>query len=51
MITIEPIIAVGSGMAFVANDGWTVKTADHTNAAHFEHTLMITKDMPVLLTA
>jgi methionyl aminopeptidase len=51
VITNEPIIAAGSGMAFLAEDGWTVKTADHTNAAHFEHTLMITKDMPVLLTA
>jgi methionyl aminopeptidase len=51
VITIEPIIAAGSGMAFVAGDGWTVKTADHSNSAHFEHTLMVTKNMPVLLTA
>lgn len=51
VITIEPIIAAGSGRAFVASDGWTVKTVDHTNAAHFEHTLMITNDVPVLLTA
>ena len=51
VITIEPIIAAGSGMALLAGDGWTVKTADHTNSAHFEHTLMITKNMPVLLTA
>ena len=51
VITIEPIIAAGSGMAFMANDGWTVKTTDHTNAAHFEHTLMITAHLPILLTA
>ena len=51
VITIEPIIAAGSGMAFVAGDGWTVKTADHSNSAHFERTLMVTKNMPVLLTA
>jgi methionyl aminopeptidase len=51
VLTIEPIIAAGSGMAFMANDGWTVKTADHTNAAHFEHTLMITTHLPILLTS
>jgi methionyl aminopeptidase len=51
VITIEPIIAAGSGMVLLAEDGWTVKTADHSNSAHFEHTLMITKNMPVLLTA
>ena len=28
VITVEPIIAAGSGRAFVASDGWTVRTAD-----------------------
>jgi len=51
VITIEPIIAAGSGVAVLARDGWTVKTADRSNSAHFEHTLMITRNMPVLLTA
>ena len=51
VITVEPIIAAGSGRAVVAKDGWTVLTADHRPSAHFEHTLVITKRAPILLTA
>src|SRR6202050_3157209 len=51
VITVEPIIAAGSGRAFVAPDKWTVITADHRPSAHFEHTLVITKGAPMLLTA
>jgi methionyl aminopeptidase len=51
VITVEPIIAAGSGRAIVAKDGWTVCTADRRPSAHYEHTLMITKGEPVLLTA
>ena len=51
VITVEPIIAVGSGRAFIARDGWTVRTADRSISAHYEHTLMITEDAPILLTA
>jgi methionyl aminopeptidase len=51
VITVEPIIAAGSGRAFVAKDGWTVCTADHRPSAHYEHTLVITKSEPMVLTA
>ncbi len=51
VITVEPIIASRSGRSLLAKDGWTVKTADRGLAAHYEHTLVITKDEPVLLTA
>jgi methionyl aminopeptidase len=51
VITIEPIISVGSGRAVVANDGWTVRTVDHSICAHYEHTLMIRHGAPLLLTA
>jgi len=51
VITVEPIIAAGSGRAFVAPDKWTVITADHRPSAHYEHTLVITKGAPMLLTA
>jgi methionyl aminopeptidase len=51
VITVEPIIAAGSGRSFVAADKWTVVTADHRPAAHYEHTLVITKGAPMLLTA
>jgi methionyl aminopeptidase len=51
VITVEPIIAAGSGRVVVAGDGWTVKTADRRPSAHYEHTLVITKGEPILLTA
>jgi methionyl aminopeptidase len=51
VITVEPIIAAGSGRAVLAEDGWTVRTIDHRPSAHYEHTLMITKNKPILLTA
>jgi len=51
VITVEPIIAAGSGGVFVARDKWTVVTADHRPSAHYEHTLVITKNAPILLTA
>jgi methionyl aminopeptidase len=51
VITVEPIIAAGSGRAFVAKDKWTMITADHSPSAHYEHTLVITKGTPMLLTA
>jgi methionyl aminopeptidase len=51
VITVEPIIAAGGGRAFVAKDGWTVTTADRKPSAHYEHTLVITKASPILLTA
>jgi methionyl aminopeptidase len=51
VITVEPIISAGSGGSFLAPDGWTIMTADHRPSAHYEHTLVITKGAPILLTA
>ncbi len=51
VITVEPIISAGSGRAYVARDKWTMVTADHSSSAHYEHTLVITKGAPLLLTA
>lgn len=51
VITVEPILAMGSGFAAEAGDGWTVKTADGGLSAHYEHTLVITEAEPILLTA
>ena len=51
VITVEPIIAAGSGRSFVADDKWTIVTADRRPSAHYEHTLVITKGAPMLLTA
>ncbi|HXW93719.1 MAG TPA: type I methionyl aminopeptidase [Terriglobales bacterium] len=51
VITVEPIIAAGSGRAVLAQDGWTVCTADGQPSAHYEHTLVIGKGEPILVTA
>jgi methionyl aminopeptidase len=51
VITVEPIIAAGSGRAVMSKDGWAICTADRTASAHYEHTLMITSNEPVLFTA
>ena len=51
VITVEPIIAEGSGRSTLAADNWTVKTADGRRSAHYEHTIVVTKGEPILLTA
>jgi methionyl aminopeptidase len=51
VITVEPIIAAGSGRRILDENGWTVRTADRTPTAHYEHTIVVTKGVPMLLTA
>jgi methionyl aminopeptidase len=51
VITLEPFLTPGSGRIFTAKDGWTLKTVDHQPFAQFEHTIIITKDRPILVTA
>jgi methionyl aminopeptidase len=51
VITIEPIIAVSTGEGELQDDKWTIRTADRSLSAHFEHTVVITKGAPILLTA
>jgi methionyl aminopeptidase len=51
VITIEPIIAAGSGRSVQSSDGWTIRTADRAWSAHYEHSVVITKGAPILLTA
>ena len=49
-IAIEPMVNQGSCKVKVLDDGWTTKTVDGKLSAHFEHTVAITKDGPVILT-
>ncbi len=49
-IAIEPMINQGTHAVNVMPDGWTVKTADGKLSAHFEHTVAITADGPVIMT-
>src|ERR1700683_3572197 len=50
VITIEPIVAAGEGRTELQPDGWTIRTADRSLSAHFEHTVVITRGAPLLLT-
>jgi methionyl aminopeptidase len=49
-IAIEPMITAGGPDVVVAEDGWTISTADSSRAAHFEHTVAITRSGPRILT-
>ena len=49
-IAIEPMLALGSADVETLSDGWTVVTTDHSLAAHFEHTIAVTENGPVVLT-
>jgi len=51
VITIEPILSAGSVNTYIAPDGWTARTVDHSLTAQFEHTIAITKGKPKILTA
>jgi methionyl aminopeptidase len=50
VLAIEPMINIGSPEVKVLEDGWTAITVDGSVSAHFEHTVAITKDGPVILT-
>lgn len=50
VIAIEPMINQGDGGIKHCSDGWTIKTSDGKPSAHFEHTILITKDEPIILT-
>jgi methionyl aminopeptidase len=50
-IAVEPMATLGKEKVFIAPDEWTVVTADGSRSAHFEHTVLITKDGVEILTA
>jgi len=49
-LAIEPMIALGSARTTMAADGWTALTADGSVSAHFEHTVLVTREAPEILT-
>jgi methionyl aminopeptidase len=51
VLAIEPMLTAGSYQVELASDQWTVKTADQSPSAHFEHTVIVTKDGCEILTA
>ncbi|EDY22381.1 methionine aminopeptidase, type I [Chthoniobacter flavus Ellin428] len=49
-LAIEPMVNMGSAAVKVLDDKWTVVTLDEKPSAHFEHTVLITKGEPEILT-
>lgn len=49
-LAIEPMVNAGTGEVIVLSDGWTVLTADKKLSAHYEHSIAISSNGPVLLT-
>jgi methionyl aminopeptidase len=49
VIAIEPMFNLGTGQVSVDRDGWTVRTGDRSASAHFEYTIAIGVDGPVIL--
>lgn len=50
VLAIEPMVAIGDWRVKTLSDGWTVVMADRSLAAHFEHTVVVTKDGCEILT-
>lgn len=50
VLAIEPMVNAGSPEVKVLSDGWTAVTRDGSYSAHFEHTVALTKEGPVVLT-
>ena len=50
-LAIEPMLTLGSHEVTIKPDGWTVVTRDGSLAAHFEHTIAVTDNGPVILTS
>jgi methionyl aminopeptidase len=50
VLAIEPMVNAGSAEVEVRDDGWTVLTKDRSLSAHFEHSVALAKDGPVILT-
>lgn len=50
VIAIEPMVNAGSWRVKVLPDGWTIVTADGSLSAHFEHTVLITKEATEIIT-
>jgi methionyl aminopeptidase len=51
VFTIEPIVAIGTSRTITLHDGWTLRTRDRSRAAHYEHTVLVTREGARLLTA
>lgn len=51
VFAIEPWFMLGTRKIYTDDDGWTLRSADGSRAAHFEHTVAVTEDGPLVLSA
>lgn len=51
VLAIEPFLTTGQGRIHEEADGWSLRTADNAIAAQFEHTIIVTRNEPIILTA
>jgi methionyl aminopeptidase len=49
VLALEPMVNVGSYGVKILDDGWTAVTADGSRSAHFEHSVAVTNDGPLIL--
>jgi methionyl aminopeptidase len=50
VITIEPFLTTGATVAVEDADGWTLRSPDGSLGAQFEHTMVITRGRPIIVT-
>jgi methionyl aminopeptidase len=50
VLAIEPFLTPGQGRVVEERDGWSLRTADRAIAAQFEHTIIVTRNEPIILT-
>jgi methionyl aminopeptidase len=50
VLAIEPFLTTGKGHVLEEDDGWSLRTTDRTIATQFEHTIIVTKGEPIILT-
>lgn len=50
VIAVEPMLNLGTADVYILDDDWTIITADDKPSAHFEHTVLVTKDGYEILT-
>jgi methionyl aminopeptidase len=50
VIAVEPMLTLGSPSIYVDSNDWTIITQDHSPSAHYEHTVVVTKDGYEILT-
>ena len=50
VLAIEPFLTAGLGRIVEERDGWSLRTSDRSIAAQFEHTIIVTRNDPIILT-